>query len=283
MTAVEDLQLFIWPGSERDIVPLHLLVTLARNGGLVLGAYEDGRLVGFLYGFPGLDETDEGFRMKHCSHQLGVHPDFESQGLGFELKRAQWQLVRRQGLDLITWTYDPLESRNAALNIRKLGAVCNTYKQAVYGEMRDGLNLGLPSDRFEVALWVNSARVRLRLSGDPRSRLDLAQYHQGGAEVVNPTHINEAGVPVPPELAEPYLWQGDQKAVSRLLLVEIPSQFQVLKQLDTHLAAAWRQHTRRLFENLFTSGYLVTDFLYMPGEHPRSFYVLSDGESTLGG
>jgi predicted GNAT superfamily acetyltransferase len=283
MAAVEDLQRVVWPGSETDIVPLHLLVTLAQNGGLVLGAFEAERLVGFLFGFPGLEESGSGFRMKHCSHQMGVLPEIQNKGVGFALKRAQWQLVRRQGLEQITWTYDPLESRNATLNISKLGAVCNTYKRTVYGEMRDGLNLGLPSDRFQVVLWVNSARVKERLSRYPRPRLDLAHYHQGGAEVINPTKINEAGMPVPPQLAEPFILDGNQQGKSRLLLVEIPSLFQALKQLDTNLAGVWRDHTRMLFENLFASGYLVTDFLYLPGEHPRSFYVLSDGESTLGG
>ncbi len=283
MSAVEALQRVVWPGSETDIVPLHLLVTVAQNGGLVLGAYEAERLVGFLFGFPGLDESDQGFRLKHCSHQMGVLPDFQNRGVGFALKRAQWQMVRRQGLDQISWTYDPLESRNAALNITKLGAVCNTYKRAVYGEMRDGLNLGVPSDRFQVVLWVNSARVQKRLSRQPRTKLDLAHYHQGGAEVINPTTINEAGMPVPPQLSEPFLWQADHSEKSRLLLVEIPSQFQALKGFNTNLAIAWREHTRMLFETLFASGYLVTDFLYLPGELPRSFYVLSDGETTLGG
>ena len=75
---------------------------------------------------------------------MGIHPDQRNSGIGFASKRAQWQMVRHQGLDHITWTYDPLLSRNAYLNIAKLGAVCNTYRRSEYGDMRDGLNVGCP-------------------------------------------------------------------------------------------------------------------------------------------
>jgi predicted GNAT superfamily acetyltransferase len=157
MESVEDLQRLVWPGSETEIVPVHLLVTAVHNGGLAIGAYqaakENGqmeRLVGFVFGFVGLYYTPDGPRPKHCSHMLGVDPALRDQGLGFALKRAQWQMVRHQDIDRITWTYDPLLSRNAHLNIARLGAVCNTYRREVYGQMRDGLNVGLPSDRFEV-------------------------------------------------------------------------------------------------------------------------------------
>ncbi len=177
------------------MIPLHLLVTLAGNGGLVIGAYDEDHLVGFVFGFPGLAMFADEIKPKHCSHQMGVHPDYQDQGIGFALKQAQWQMVRHQGLDLITWTYDPLESRNAILNIAKIGGICHTYKRMVYGEMRDGLNQGLPSDRFEVDLWVNGPRATERLGRKPRSRLDLAHYLEGGIEVLNPTTLNEFRVP----------------------------------------------------------------------------------------
>jgi predicted GNAT superfamily acetyltransferase len=83
-------------------------------------------------------------RARRFSH-IGIDPDQRDAGIGFALKRAQWQMVRHQGLDHITWTYDPLLSRNAYLNIAKLGAVCNTYRRSEYGDMRDGNAL---SDRF---------------------------------------------------------------------------------------------------------------------------------------
>ena len=282
---VEELQRIVWPGSETDVVPLHLLRTAVHNGGLVIGAIipesENDQMVGFVFGFPGFYATPDGPRPKHCSHMLGVHPEFRGQGLGFHLKRAQWQIVRHQGLDRITWTFDPLLSLNAYLNVARLGAVCNRYLRAVYGEMRDELNKGLPSDRFEVDWWVNTQRVDRRLSKNARLRLDLSHFLAAGAEVINPVRINKQGWPVPAESVKypESIAPGD--AIPVLLLVEIPADFQELKRGDVRLAREWRTHTRHVFEKLFDDGYLVTDFIYMPGAEPRSYYVMTHGEATL--
>jgi predicted GNAT superfamily acetyltransferase len=281
MGLVEELQRAVWPESETDIVPLHMLVTVARNGGIVLGAFDEDLLVGFAYGFPGIRKTDTGLQIKHCSHQLGVHPEYRNRGLGFLLKRAQWQMVRHQGVDLITWTYDPLESRNAQLNIHKLGAVSRVYEREFYGDMRDGLNAGLASDRLLVELWVLSVRVDTRLGAAPRRQLDLSQFYSAGARLLNPTTVGPDGFPLPPDLADPL--PRTSADLEPLLLMEIPSDFQHLKRTDRGLAVQWRMQTRQLFEALFEVGYMVTDFVHTPGEHPRSFYVFSYGESTLGG
>ncbi len=274
MAAVEELQRQVWPGSETDVVPSHLLVTVVRNGGLVLGAYLGDRLVGFVFGFPGLEHTPDGPRPKHCSHMAGVLPDQRDSGLGFALKRAQWQMVRHQGLDHMTWTYDPLLSRNAYLNIARLGAVCSTYHRSEYGEMRDGLNAGLPSDRFQLDWWINTRRVELRLSRRSRPVLKLGQVLRVGVHPLYQPSLNSSGWPCPPEHL-PAL--GTQ-----LLLAEIPPDFMALKAADFSLARDWRFFTREFFETAFERGYIVTDFVFdrVDGA-PRSFYVLTDGESTL--
>jgi predicted GNAT superfamily acetyltransferase len=284
MTMVENLQKIVWPGNDTDIVPGHLLVTAAHNGGLVIGAFEDASssamLVGFVFGFPGLYETPDGPRLKHCSHMLAVHPTFRDRGIGFTLKRAQWQMVRQQGIDRITWTYDPLQSRNAYLNIARLGGVCNAYLPDVYGEMRDGLNSGLPSDRFQIDWWVNTHRVNRRLSRRARAQLDLAHFLAAGIRIINPTEFGIDGFPRPPDR-----WQTDALELDvkpdALLLLEIPADFQALRAADMDLALAWRLYTRNLMLNLFDQGYLVTDFVYLSDSYPRSFYVLSHGDQTL--
>jgi len=288
MMHVEHLQRLIWPGSDLDVVPGHILLTAAHNGGLVIGAFDVGdeslrdSLVGFVFGFPGLYFTPDGPRPKHCSHMLGVDPRYRDQGIGFILKRAQWQMVRNQGLDRITWTYDPLLSRNAYLNITKLGAVCNTYLRELYGQMRDELNTGLPSDRLQVDWWVNSPRVNRRLSRRARQPLDLANFYAAGVGVINPTRILDESWPVPPEEASLDLLHRQLGSdLPTMLLLEIPADFQSLKEAHPSLALQWRLHIRAMFEHLFENEYLITDFIYLPGSHPRSFYVLSYGESTL--
>jgi predicted GNAT superfamily acetyltransferase len=306
MAAVEALQQRIWPGNDVEIVPGHMLLATSHNGGLVIGAYQatnpnktspserllhdgDGTalppsssLVGFVFGFPGLYETPDGPRLKHHSHMLGVLPEARDLGLGFALKRAQWQMVRRQGIDRITWTYDPLLSRNAHLNIARLGAVCNTYLRDVYGEMRDQLNAGLPSDRFQVDWWVNTQRVSRRLSKRPRPQLDLAHFLDAGTIIINPSQLSVNGLPMPGyrSLAGDLVQLSDGE-YTPLLLLEIPADFQALRKADITLAGEWRLQTRSMFEELFVSSFLISDFIHLPGSYPRSFYVLSNGESTL--
>jgi predicted GNAT superfamily acetyltransferase len=273
MPAVEDLQRLVWPGSEREVVHTTVFLAVVHNGGLLLGAFVGERLVGAVWGFPGFYATPDGPRLKHCSHLLAVHPEWRDAGVGFALKRAQWQLVRRQGLDLVTWTYDPLLSRNAHLNIARLGAVCRTYRRSEYGEMEDSLNVGLPSDRFQVDWWVNTPRVERRLSRGRRLSLGLDHFLAADASLIA-------------ALAGPSAWPRPPEPLprlhGRLLLLEIPPDFLALKAADLPLARDWRFYAREIFETAFAAGYLVTDFVFERREEgARSLYVLAHGESML--
>lgn len=274
MAAAESLQRLVWPGSETEIIPTHLLITATHNGGLVLGAFVENELVGFIFGFPGLDMLPDGPHPKHCSHMLGIHPKWRDSGLGFALKRAQWQMVRHQGLDHITWTYDPLLSRNAYLNIAKLGAVCNTYRISEYGDLRDGLNAGLPTDRFQVDWWLNTRRVQRRLGKRTRGALTLDQFTKADLQPLYALRAGTDGLPRPPE--------HFTLLSNSLLLAEIPPDFLSLKAADFALARDWRYFTREVFETSFAEGYLITDFIYDKSSgSPRSLYVLTHGETTL--
>jgi predicted GNAT superfamily acetyltransferase len=274
LAAVEELQKLVWPGSDIEIVPAHMLQSALHAGGLLIGAFDGDVLVGFVFGIPGFNVTPTGRKLWHCSHMAGVHPDYRDSSLGYRLKRAQWQMVRQQGIERITWTYDPLQSRNAKLNISKLGAVCNTYHPNYYGEMRDQLNVGLPTDRFEVDWWVNSNRVKQRLSKLPRKRLDLAHYLSAGTVRLNETELTDSGWIKPYSLDVPF-------SLTAIQLLEIPTDFPSLMAAKPDLAHEWRLHTRSIFQDRFQAGYLVTDFIYLPGRQPRSYYVLSYGKSTF--
>lgn len=277
MAEVEALQRVVWPGNETEVVPVHLLVTAAHNGGLVMGAYDADRLVGFVFGFLGLHEMDGEKRIKHCSHMLGVHPDYRDRGLGFQLKLAQRQVVRRQGIDLITWTFDPLLSRNAHLNIAKLGGVSQTYLRDIYGELPDGINAGLPSDRLRVDWWINSTRVERRLADLERRPVTLSQYLDAGAPIVNEPEWGADHLPHPATSLEEALARAEDRPGSCIVtvLVEIPADFLALKSASRELAIAWRHHTRQLFEALFEQDYVVIDFIHQREPLARSFYVLT--------
>jgi predicted GNAT superfamily acetyltransferase len=274
----EALQQLVWPGSEIDIVPAHMMLAIAQYGGIALGAFDGELLAGFVVGFLGTDsESPERVamaRLKHHSHMMGVHPDYRNHGIGFQLKAAQRKLVVEQGIRLMTWTFDPLESSNAYLNIRRLGVVCSTYLRNVYGEMRDARNRGIASDRLLVDWWVTSPRVNARIARS-RAPLDLAHYLSAGAVKLISASLDGDGNPHPEEV--------EAKLEATFSLMEIPTDFQRLRQEQLELAQRWRTMTRAAIEAAFSAGYLITDFLYLKGEQiPRSYYVFSHGEGTLG-
>src|SRR5713101_6946829 len=135
----------------------------------------DGTIVGFVLCF--LVEREG--RRRLCSDQLGVLPAYRGTGLGVQLKLAQAEEARRRGLELITWTFDPLEARNAYINLHRLGAIARRYHRDHYGVMDDELNRGLATDRFEAEWWLMKTRsmpaigppvvmLGLGSQGDPR-------------------------------------------------------------------------------------------------------------------
>jgi predicted GNAT superfamily acetyltransferase len=259
--AAEDVQRAAWRSDELDIVPLHLLLTAAQNGGVLLGAFAQDQLVGFVFSFIGTGEPSAAVHFKHCSHQLGVRPEWQSRGVGYALKVAQREAVRRQGLQLITWTYDPLESKNAHLNISKLGAVCHTYARDLYGELRDGLNRGFPSDRFQVDWWIASRRVGTCLT-HPRPPLTRSAR----PPIVNAAVIDARGLPVGADPIGPI--------TADRFLVEFPADFQAIRRVDPDLALAWRLQIRAICEDAFARGYSVIDYVYEPGSPARSYYLI---------
>jgi predicted GNAT superfamily acetyltransferase len=192
---------------------------------------------------------------------MGVDSRFRSAGLGKRLKLAQREFVLDQGLDLVTWTYDPLESRNAYLNIHKLGAVCRTYIRDYYGPLADGLNAGLPSDRFQVEWWVKSEKVERRLSGQAGER---------------------AGDTIPQAIATGYTSGGfltpsslSLDADPSVLQVEIPANYQAIRAAEPNLALEWRLVLRQVFEAYLAKGYAVVDFLsHQSDVGRRSFYIM---------
>jgi predicted GNAT superfamily acetyltransferase len=104
-------------------VPLHQTLTVAKNGGVLIGAFDENRMVGFVYSFPGYLNGETYL----CSHMMGIDPAYQNQGLGYRLKMKQAEEAKQLGYIKIRWTYDPLESRNGYLNITKLGAICSDY------------------------------------------------------------------------------------------------------------------------------------------------------------
>lgn len=168
LTALEEfdrcvtLQLEVWGYSDGDLIPRRVFLVAQRIGGQVLGAFDGKTIIGFAMGLPG-------YRNGHSylhSHMLAVLPEYRNAGLGRRLKLAQRDDAIARGLDLMEWTYDPLEIKNAHLNIARLGAISRRYKPDFYGPSSSPLQGGLPTDRLYAEWWLNSPRVTGVLGGE---------------------------------------------------------------------------------------------------------------------
>lgn len=253
---VKKLESSIWGNSES--IPTHQTITAIKNGGLVIGAYDGEKLIGFQYSFPGFN----GKSSYLCSHILGTDKQYRNKGIGKKLKLAQREEALKLGYSLITWTYDPLESANAYLNIAKLGGVCKAYITNCYGEMNDFLNSGIPSDRFLVEWYIQQEETDFSVECVELDFLienSLIQWD-----------TNQEGLPFPSsvrELPEP---ECDT------IFVAIPKDFRIIKETNMKTAIEWRMKTRDTFSRLFHEGWQVTDFKKNTvSEIPVQFYVFT--------
>jgi predicted GNAT superfamily acetyltransferase len=241
----EELQQRIWgPDDVGSVSPL-VMITAQENGGATFGAFagSPGRLVGFVCGFLGSGETG---RPKLCSVLLAVDPDFRGCGIAYELKRLQRVAALAQGIELITWTYDPLASVNARLNLGRLGCVCSRYLPNCYGFFSGGINAGLATDRFLVEWWLREPRVEQALCGA------LAPLPHGAPLVAEVSVHASSGLPVPRR------WHltRDEPA----LLVEAPPDIHAIKRADVGLARCWLYAFREIFPHYLARGYEVAGF-----------------------
>jgi predicted GNAT superfamily acetyltransferase len=150
------LQRDIWGFDDVELLPQRLFVVASKIGGQVLGAFDGGKMVAFCLCIPGLKAGGEQYLH---SHMLGVLPAYRNTGLGRRLKLEQRKYAIAAGVDLIEWTFDPLELKNAFFNIERLGAIVKRYVHNQYGMTTSRLHGGLPTDRLVPEWWVRSQRV----------------------------------------------------------------------------------------------------------------------------
>jgi len=252
---VRQLEAIVW--SFEDSVPVNQTITVVKNGGFILGAFLHNKLIGFQYSFPGFD----GKKVYLCSHSLGIHPKYRKYGIGEKLKWAQKGLAEAMGYELITWTYDPLETVNGNLNLHKLGAVCTSYLEDAYGEMDDGLNSGIATDRFLVEWRTDEVQDKegATTSVQKNIQVDLQNF------VMETTERNGLLIPGDIHLG----------LESDLLFVMVPGNFQEIKSADFSLAVEWRNVTREIFTHYLLNGWQVTDLIYK--DHNQYLYVLERG------
>jgi predicted GNAT superfamily acetyltransferase len=261
--AAVDLEAAVWTSSDRDLVPPTEIVAARDNGGLVLGAWEGDRLVGFTFSMFGRRAG----RTYQYSRMLAVHPDWRGKGLGAALKEAQKSAALALGDTWMEWTFDPLEARNAALNLRRLGARVGGYYRDYYGARTSRFDLGVPTDRCRVE-W--DLTEDLGVTGPVRRAL-----HVGAAAAFEVT-TGAAGHPVPGPVNTGAL-------ADRVCLVPVPAAFQPIRESAPELALAWRLAVRAALEAGLAGGHRIVDFVPDRSESPAlGAHVLSRDPAHTG-
>ena len=239
-----NLETEVWGLSDADAIPRTLAAALQAAGSIWLGAFHDNQLAGFALAFPSLERGRVGFH----SHMLAVRETHRGHNLGYELKLAQRQRALALGIKEMTWTFDPLRSRNAHLNFQKLGAICDSYRVDFYGPRTSSPLHRNGTDRLWVTWHMADERVESRLKGkNPRpDNLDAL------AHLEPLIRFNGAGRPAEGDLS---------KALARQrIAIEIPGDIDSIESEDPARAREWRLATRSAFSEAIKAGFIVKEF-----------------------
>lgn len=264
MDRVVELQKVYWGNDMADIVPAHMLLSISRYGGHIHAAFDtenDDKMVGVLMGFLGAeitpqDNADATRALYVMSKRMVVLPEYRGQKIGEHLKQAQRQYAIDHKIDLVLWTFDPVLSRNAYLNLHKLGGVIQHYEKDYFGA--DASNPVLSADRVQLNWWVTHPSLET-----------APAYNVAQIPVVNPVSFTEEGLLDPHELA---ISTGEPA-----LRLEIPMEFVPLERINPELGSRWRTYLREAFTTLLAQGYIATDFTRI---EKRVFYIFTQDDGS---
>ncbi len=240
----------VWGRPGEPPITSDILKALAHSGNYVSGAYAGERVIGGLVGWLGGTPPHD---LHMHSHILGVLPDVEARGIGFELKQHQRRWCLDRGVTVMEWTTDPLVRRNVYFNLGKLGAEAPQYLVDFYGEMRDGINTGDQSDRLLIRWRLNSQKAKKAAAGTLEEP-DVERLRGWGSDAI--VSIGASGEPVM------------KASGARVLLCQVPEDIVALRHSDPDLARRWRAALRESLSGALGRGYEIT------GATRSGWYVL---------
>ena len=260
---VVELERVIWGPGYVDVVPVPIFAITVMRGGILIGAFSGDRMVGFVYSIAGLKHRQP----MQWSHMLGVLDEHRNDGTGRQLKLLQRERALAMGLELIEWTYDPMQALNAHLNFTKLGVVVEEYEVNVYGTSDSPLHRGNPTDRFVAEWWIAKPHVERRLAAG-----SIVLRTNEVADAVRANRATPAGE---------WLACADTNLSldARRLLVEIPTGFTEMLSRAPDLAMEWRMATREIFRTYFGRGYRVVEF-FLDRPNRKGAYLLARESGT---
>jgi predicted GNAT superfamily acetyltransferase len=291
---VQTLEKEVWNLADIDVLALTSAVAYMEAGAIWLGAFDDNKLVGFAFAFPGISQeglNQNGTRnatVTFHSHQLAVRPEYRDLDVGYRLKLAQRKRVlavhlgethaggqasAQNRISEITWTFDPLQSKNAHLNFFKLGAVSDTYKIDLYGPETSSALHRNGTDRLWVRWPITSRRVAERTGEKTPAgkKTDLRTETLDALSTIQPLILFSGdGRPV----------RSDLEAALRRqrVAIEIPSEINSIERKDPELAREWRMSTRWAFTESLKAGFQVAEFSRtIRGQQGPGAYLLEKG------
>lgn len=245
--ACVELQEAVWGPGYTDRVPASLLQVAAHVGGVVIGAFKEGELIGMVFGFAGF----QGDERVHWSHMLAVRDSARDLGVGRLLKEAQRDTLAQRGVTRMSWTFEPLVAKNAFLNLNRLGARVVGYVKDMYGTSTSPLHHGTPTDRLIVT-------VETRAAAPTHTAVDSEPHRQP----ILPMSLRAGDVAVDTAVPPPSLW------------IEVPSDVQLAREHSPEAVAAWRHAVHNHFTWALDHGYAVRR-LERDVNASRAFYLLS--------
>lgn len=253
-----NLEQQIW---DADSAQLHYLVAARDHGAILLGAFYEEALIGFVYSYPAVKDGD----VYLYSHQLGIKREYRERGVGELLKLKQREIAEERGFTKIVWTFDPLLARNAYLNFTKLRTFAVKYEENYYGELNDVFNNSLPSDRFTVQSDVGSDDY---LRWDQQIQDSLEQ-----AVELSAWYIGKEGLPKLEKFAHKSLTDD-------AYFVYIPHHFHKIKLENAQVAEDWRLKTRDTIQALMQAGYTAV-YLQPVNEHVARYLFVKRSQFVI--
>ncbi len=228
-----------WGAIDLATILKDIITGIKSNGGLVLIAKDEDKVVGISFGFMGYKNS----KLYFYSHMTGVAPDYRRKDIGKNLKLKQLEWVKKQNIDLISWTFDPLQGLNSNFNLSKLGAIARVYLENHYGTMTDTLNKGLKSDRLVAEWYINSEHVAEKLKGTKKTYFNLNNSiitrEDGDIRIIESI---------------------DLSLEDNTILIEIPKNIVSLKKYRPEEAIRWRSLSAKVYKHYFSEGYALLDF-----------------------
>lgn len=259
---VEAVEKEVWGLAAHDAMPLTMTIATRAAGSIWIGAFDGRELIGFAFGFPGFEH---GQVMIH-SHMLAVLDKYRELNLGYKLKLAQRERALAMGISIMTWTFDPLQSKNAHFNFTKLGVIADDYQIDFYGPETSSVLHRNGTDRLWVRWPMSSHRVRERLQGN-RPRADVLDVLSRLQPLIR---FNGDGKPARTDL--------EAARARQRIAIEIPGDITVLEQKDPALAREWRLATRWAFTEALKAGFFVSEFCRtVRGQQGPGAYLLEKG------